>query len=421
MHEPAMSSNIVLSNLLSLNKTRVVRCEFTERALVLDVKPTFLLARCSGCGRKVRRVYDTYRGRTWRHMDFGGMEVHLRCDLRRVDCRRCGVLVELVPWADHGSTFTHRFEHQVAFLAQHASRTVVSEVMRIAWRTVGNVIRRVVARAGRRDLLSNLRRIGVDELSYRRHHEYITVVIDHDTGRIVWARPGRSAATLEAFFDQMGAERCARLENVTIDMSQAYESAARRYAPNATIVFDRFHVQRLVHDALDALRRSEVNAAGRGSVAATSLKRTRWALQKNPWNLTEIEAKKLTTLQKTNKRLYRGYLLKESLAAILDGRNPDVAHEKLIEWCRWATRSRLAPFARASRTIRSHVEGIVAYIQTGLSNGRTEGLNGKARTITRRAFGFHHAHSLIAMLFLCCSGLALPPVHVFPSRITYPR
>lgn len=415
-----MPSDIVLSKILSLKKTRVVGCEFTETELILDVKTTLRYGRCSGCCRKVKRVHDRYVARTWRHLDFAGMRVRLRSDLRRLDCPRCGVLVELVPWAEHSSSFTYRFEEQVAFFAQHASRTFVADVLGIAWRTVGNVIERVLARLGPRDLLGNLRRIGVDELSYRRHHEYITVVVDHDTGRIVWARPGKNADTLKAFFDELGPERCAQLENVTVDMSQAYVSAVRERAPNAQLVFDRFHVQRLAHDALDELRREKVREAGLRTNEGSALKHSRWALQKNEWNLEPIEREKLAELQRINKPLYRGYLLKESLAAILDRRQPNVARNKLLEWCRWAGRSRLAPFARVARTIRSHLEGIVGYVATGLSNGRVEGLNGKARTITRRAFGFHRAHSLIAMLFLCCSGLNLSPVRVTPQPDVLP-
>ena len=416
-----MPSHIVLSKILCLKKTRVVGWSFTDDGLVLDVKPALRFGRCSGCFEKARRVYDTYAGRSWRHMDFGGMRVDLRCDVRRLDCRRCGVLVEAVPWAAHGSSFTYRFEDQVAFLAQQANRTAVSELMRIAWRTVGNVIERVTARLGPRDLLTNLRRIGVDELSYRKHHEYITVVVDHDTGRIVWAHPGKNADTLMAFFDELGPERCAALRNVTLDMGQAYIKAVREKAPNAELVFDRFHVQRLAHDALDELRRAEVREAGKGTDAAAAIKHSRWALQKNPWNLEPLEREKLASLQRTNKLLYRGYLLKESLAAILDRRQVNVARDKLVEWCRWAALSRLAPFAKVGRTIRAHLDGIVAYVATGLSNGRVEGLNGKARTITRRAYGFHHARSLIAMLFLCCSGLTLHPVRVFPAADLLPR
>ena len=139
--------------------------------------------------------------------------------------------------------------------------------------------------------------------------------------------------------------------------------------------------------------------------------KSRFALHKNPWNLSSLEAAKVAEVQKTNRPLYRAYLLKESLAAILDGRQVNVARQKLLEWIDWATRSRLRPFCKLARTVRSHLEGILAYVATGLSNGRTEGLNGKIRTITRRSFGFHGASSLIALIYLCCSGITLQPIH----------
>lgn len=127
-----------------------------------------------------------------------------------------------------------------------------------------------------------------------------------------------------------------------------------------------------------------------------------------------MEYGKLSFVQRTNKPLYRGHLLKATLIEILERRQPNVARTKLLEWCSWTARSRLAPFAKAGRTIKKHLDGIVSYIATGLSNGRVEGLNGKARTLTRRAYGFHSAQSLIAMLFLCCSGITLHPVRVLP-------
>jgi transposase len=238
----------------------------------------------------------------------------------------------------------------------------------------------------------------------------VTVVIDHRRQAIVWAAKGKSADTLRGFFQALGPERTAKLESVSIDMSAAYISAVKEAAPQANIVFDKFHVQRLAHDALDELRRAEVRST-EDKVERKALKHSRFALQKNTWNLTDIEHQKLTEVQRTNRRLYRGYLLKESLAEILRGTDPTVAKAKLTEWANWAGRSQLAPFKRVGRTIRQHLDGIVAYIATRITNARTEGLNGKARTITRRSYGLHSASSLIAMLFLCCSGLMLTPAH----------
>jgi transposase len=408
----------LLRQLIGLEATIVVGVEFDVVGLVVDVRPSNRISRCSGCGRKVWGTYDRRR-RRWRHLDLAGMKLHLRYELRRVACRHCdGVRVEAVPWADPGLWFTRPFEDQVGYLAQRCDKSTVSAQMRIAWTTVGDIIQRVVDRHGRSDPLDQLTHIGVDELSYRRHHEYVTVVVDHARGEVIWAKRGKSAETLKAFFDELGAERCARLEAVTIDMSGAYIKAVTEASPNAQLIFDRFHVQRLAHDAVDQVRRAEVRAAEPAD--RRDLKGTRWALHKNPWNLTVAEHGKLVQLQQTNRRIYRAYLLKEALLEILDHHGEQQAAGKLVEWIRWARRSRLGPFVRLGGTIKAHLGGILAYVRTRLSNGRVEGLNGKARTITRRSYGLHSADSLIAMLKLCCGGIHLSPVFSYPKRPTKP-
>ena len=402
----------LLRDLLGLEGTRVLAVNFDEAGLVVDVAPTWRRPRCSECGRKCPG-YDRDRDRRWRHLDLAGMLVQLRYDTRRVDCPRCGVKVEQLPWAETSAWFTRPFEDHVGYLAQRCDKTAVSSMMRVAWDTVGAIIQRVVARHQKRDLLKGLTVIGVDELSYRRHHEYITVVVDHDRGCIAWAKPGKNADTLRAFFDELGPARCAKLEAVTIDMSAAYIKAVTECSPQAQIIFDRFHVQRLAHDALDEVRRDEVRAATADE--RVDLKNTRWALQKSSWNLNGVETMKLAKLSNVNRRIFRAYLLKDALAAVLDRKQVNVAATKLDEWISWASRSRLAPFQRVARTIREHAAGILAYVRSRLSNGRTEGLNGKLRTLTRRSYGFHSAHSLIAMLKLCCSGISLEPVFLWPG------
>ncbi|WP_437710175.1 ISL3 family transposase [Sorangium sp. So ce448] len=408
-----MRATTLLNNVLGIKFTRVTGAQFTADGLVCDVEPTTEIPRCGGCGHQVRKVYDQRKPRRWRHLDLAGMSLELQYSPRRLCCSRCGVTTEMVPWADPMSWFTHAFEETVGYLAQMASKTVVSAMMRVAWATVGAIIGRVVERRLPHDILDGLTHIGVDELSYRKHHKYVTIVVDHVTGRVVWAREGKNADTLRTFFQELGSERCALLQAVTIDMSNAYISAVSESATNTQIIFDRFHVQRLVHDALDEVRRAEVRTI-EDPEERSALKHTRFALQKNPWNLTGIERAKLTELPKANATLYRAYLLKESFAAILDRRQPNVALAKLEEWISWATRSGLKPFAKAARTIGRHLDGIVAYVASGLSNARSEGTNGKVRTITRRSYGLHGASSLIALIHLCCSGLALQPVHTWP-------
>jgi len=193
-----------------------------------------------------------------------------------------------------------------------------------------------------------------------------------------------------------------------MDLSAAYRSSVSEHAPQAELVFDRFHIQRLASDAVDAVRRGEVRAA-EDAETARSLKGTRWALLKGPWNLNAVEAAKLEDLQRANRRIFRAWLLKEKLVDILRRRQPGVAARELEQWTGWATRSRLRPFVKLARTIKQFAAGIIAYVRTGLSNGPTEGLNNKARLITRRAYGYHSAPALIAMIFLCCGGITLSP------------
>ena len=411
-----MRATSLLATILGMKHTRVEAVGFDDEGIVADVSPTTTLPRCSGCGCRVHKVHDG-RERSWRHLDLAGMRLVLRYKLQRVNCPRCGVVVELVPWAEPGSWFTRDFEEHVAYFAQTTDKTTVVNTMRVAWRTVGAIARRVVDRFRPGDALEGLTHIGIDELSYRRHHEYITVVIDHVAQRVVWARPGKDAATLGEFFKELGPERCAKLEAVTIDMSGAYLKAVTEASPQAQVIFDRFQVQRLAHNALDEVRRAEVREQ-KGTDAAKATKRTRFILHKRPWNLTEIEQQKLAGLQHANRPIYRAYLLKESLAEILDGMDLDVARVKLHDWLGWASRSRLDPFKKLAGTIKEHFERVLAYIPERLNNGRTEGMNGKIRTITRRSFGFHSADNLIAMIMLCCSGIQLLPVLKFVTGRT---
>jgi transposase len=196
----------LLARILGIKYTRVTAVQLEDDGLLLDVAPCTRKPHCSGCGHVVGAVYDS-RERRWRHLDVAGMATSLRYRMRRVDCPRCGVCVEMVPWAETSSWFTRDFEQTAAYLAQHAAKSVVVEMMRIAWTTVGAIIQRVVDRLGPQDRLEGLTDIGVDELSYRKHHEYVTVVIDHRRQRIVWAAKGKSADTLHGFFEALGAER----------------------------------------------------------------------------------------------------------------------------------------------------------------------------------------------------------------------
>jgi len=397
----------VFRRLIGVTRLFVTAVTFEESAVVVAVRPTWRRPRCGQCGARAAG-YDRAPTRRWRHLNHGSLRMFLEFQPRRVRCSACGgIRTEQVPWAEHGSYFTRDFEELVAYLAQVTDKTTVTRLMGINWRTVGTIIRRVVARSlDDEHRLDDLRRIGVDEFSYRRFHHYLTVVVDHDRRRVVWAGEGRDSVSLGEFFEELGEERCAKIECLTIDFSAGFQKAARQYLPNAQIVFDRFHVQRLATDAVDEVRRE---MARRIDGDTEAVRGVRWALLKNPWDLSGTDRLRLAEVERRNKPLFRAYLLKETLAKALDYRQPKRAREALDDWLAWASRSKLKPFVRIARTIRQHKQGVLAYIRSRLTNGFTEGINNRLRMIARRAYGFHSHHALIAMLFLCCGGIQLSP------------
>jgi len=372
--------------------------------------------RCGVCRRRCPG-FDLGEGRRrWRALDLGSTLAYVEGEAPRVSCPEHGVVVCAVPWARHQARFTRAFEDQVAWLAAHCSKSATAELMRIAWRTVGSIIERVVADTGREiDLLAGLRRIGIDEISHRRGQRYITVVIDHDTGRLVWAAEGRDKATVRSFFDALGRERCELIRLVSADMASWIVGPVSERCPNAVLCIDAFHVVKGATDALDEVRRDVWNQARRQGQdqLARQLKGARYALWKNPENLTGRQTTKLAEIQATNKRLYRAYLLKEQLRQIyrLD---PEPAIALLDRWIAWARRCRLQSFVKLAKTITAQRPGILAAIENNLSNARVEKANTQIRLIARRAFGFHSARALIALAKLTLSGLC-PPL---PGRVT---
>jgi transposase len=411
-------SRRVWARLLGLGGAVVEEINFgDEGEVVVAVRPRWHeLDRCGICRRR-SPGFDLGGGRRrWRALDLGLARAFVEAAAPRVRCRDHGVVVCAVPWARHGSRFTRSMEDQIAWLAVHTSKAAVAELMRVTWRTVGAICERVMAEAGgRRDLLAGLERIGIDEISHRKGHRYLTIVVDHDTGRLVWAYPGRDRKTVERFLDALGEQRCSEIRLVSADMASWIAGPVRERCPNAVLCVDPFHVVQLAGDALDEIRREVWNQARRAGQAehARELKGARFALWKNPENLTRRQRAKLSSVQQTNKPLYRAYLLKEQLRETY--RVPaEHAIALLDAWLAWARRCRLEPFVKLAKTITEQRTGIVAAIEHGLSNARIEQANTRIRLITRRAFGFHSPDALIALAMLTLSGLC-PPL---PGRVT---
>jgi len=407
------------ARLVGVEGTVVEGVEFDEErgALVVVVRPGFReRGRCGVCRRRCPG-YDEGEGRRrWRALDLGTTRCYLEAEAPRVCCKQHGVVVAAVPWARQDARFTRGFDDQVAWLACQCSKRAVSELMRVSWRTVGRIVTRVAAEVrGRYDPLAYLRRIGIDEISHRRGQRYLTVVVDHDSGLLVWAAPGRDKKTLRLFFDLLGAERSAKIELVSADGAAWIEEVVSERCPNAALCLDPFHVVQWASAALDEVRRGVWNAARRtGQTAeAKALKGARFCLWRNPEDLSGRQRSRLAQIAQTNEPLYRAYLLKEQLRQAL--KLPLAEALALLDaWLAWARRCRLEPFVKLAQQIAAHLPGIEATLRHGLSNARTESLNTRIRLIARRAFGFHSPEALIALALLSLGGL-FPPL---PGRLS---
>jgi transposase len=414
----------VWAGLLGVDHTVVERVEFDEdeQLLVAHVRPTRSRRdRCGRCNRRCRG-YDRGEGRRrWRALDLGTVRAVLEADAPRVSCPEHGVVVAGVPWARHGAGHTYAFDDMVAWLAVACSKTAVTELMRIAWRTVGAIITRVSADLeASTDRLDGLRRIGIDEISYKRGHRYLTVVVDHDARRLVWAAPGRDKATLARFFDALGPRRSAQITHVSADAAEWIAVVVAERAPNAVRCADAFHIVAWATEALDEVRRSAWNEArgaltqrraARATGTARALKHARYALWKNPENLTTGQQAKLAWIAKTDPRLYRAYLLKEGLRHVFAVKGQE-GKDALDRWISWARRCRIPAFVALARRIVTHRAAINATLEHNLSNALIESTNTKIRLLTRVAFGFRSPEALIALTMLSLGGT--PPT--LPGR-----
>lgn len=409
----------VWRRLLGVERVVVEKVEFDTDAgmVVAHVRSRAgARGRCGRCGRRAA-WYDRGEGRRrWRALDLGVVQVFLEAEAPRVDCPTHGPTVVAVAWARHGAGHTLMFDDQVAWLAVHTSRTAVGELMRIAWRTVGAICARVAADAEVAvDRLAGLKRIGIDEISYKKGHRYITCVVDHDAGRLVWAAPGRDKETLHRFFDLLGPERCAQITHVSADGAQWIADVVDERCPTAVRAADPFHVVAWATEALDEVRRDVWNTArggkGKATAGSKTLKDARWALWKNEDDLSQAQQAKLDWIATTHPRLHRAWALKEGLRWVFSLARQGftrLAITALDRWISWARRCRIPAFVELGRKVTRHRTAIEVSIEHGLSNALVESVNTKLRLLTRIAFGFHDPYALIGLAMLAVGGLCPP-------------
>ncbi len=420
-----MRVTTAFNKMLGIPGATVAEVSFTPEGVVASLRRRSKLLTCA-CGFTTRATYDSSI-RRWRHLDLGACRLLLESKIRRLECPRCErVRTEQVPWARPGARHSSDFEDVVAFLAQRVDKTTIARLLRCSWEAVANIVSRVVADHIDDSRLDELYRIGVDEIFYRKAHRFLTVVADHDRdGSVVWAKEGRKAETLKAFYHELGDERKARLQAVSLDLGLAYAQATTEAVSHATQCVDPFHVVLQANKAIDTARRWAWNVERRTNPAPRRppgrppeestpppnkprwVKHTRWALLKDPDDLNVAQLEVLDSLRRERSVLYRCWQLKEGLRDLYRLRRPQDAAWHLDWWLAWACRCRIPSFVKLSKTIRANRDRILAAVELGLSNSKLEGLNSKIRLINHRGYGHHSAAALISMIYLCCGGITV--------------
>lgn len=421
---------------LGLARTVVLGVRIEAEHIIVSVRPyKRAQRRCPHCGRACEFYDMANRGvpRLWRAMDLARSTCYLEYAPCRVLCPKHGVVTEAVPWARHKARFTRDFEDWVAWLAVHCTISAASELARVEWHSVGDVCRRVYSELEAKrgaSRFDGVRRIGIDETSYKKGHKYITVVVDHDRGCLIWAHEGTGKDVLNLFLDELTREQRRAIEVVTADGAKWIRRLVKRRCPNAKWVMDPFHVVQWMNDALDGVRCEEWNAARAAVKAAkprpegkrgrpakdelapekvkeleeeASIKGSRYALVKNPEDLTDNQREKLEALKKkAGSRLLRAWELKEDLRAVFQAADATEAAELLDDWTRGAAYCKISKVVAVEKKVRRRRDDIIAAVELDISNGRVEAINNKIKVTVRMGYGFRNTDNLVSLLMLRC-------------------
>jgi Transposase and inactivated derivatives len=355
---------------------------------------------CSECKTTGLPVHDTV-DKMWRHLNFFQYKCYLHMRTPRTKCPDCGERLWIPPWGRKQSGFTVLFEAFVMTLAKAMPISQLSALVDEQDTRLWRIVKYHVDRAKTRKTYSMVTKIGCDETSSRRGHNYVTVFADMQSGEVIYATEGKDAKTIKAFTEELpkhGAQP-EQIKEITIDMSPAFIAGTTAHLPQASITFDKFHVIQALNKAQDEVRRIEQKGN-------PLLKNTRYVWLKNPKNLTEKQGQKLETLRYENLKTAKVYQMKltfqDIYRNITDPREAEIALKK---WLAWAVRSRLDPIRAFAKTVKNHFAGILRYFSSRLTSGAMEGLNSRIQGIKRKARGFRNINNFITMIYLETAGL----------------
>ncbi len=382
---------------------QVVSCKFDPDNGRIDIHLDFPRGSsfaCPSCGKADCKAHDTTE-RNWRHLNFFQYKAFLNARVPRIDCKDCGIKTVKVPWARPGSGFTLLFEAFIMLLVKSmtvkAAAVLVKEHDTRLWRVLDHY---VTEARGNLDL-STVKKVGTDETSSRRGHKYVSIFVDLEVPKVVFATDGKDASTLERFKEDLTARNgnAEAVEEMCCDMSPAFISGTEKHFPDAKITFDKFHIVKILNDAVDEVRRQELKYR-------PELKKSRYIWLKNPKNLTAAQAAKAQQLKvsKLNLKTARAYHIRLNFQELWE-QTPENAETFLKKWYFWATHSRLEPIKAAAYTVKRHWDGILRWFESNINNGILEGINSLIQAAKARARGYRTNRNLITMIYLLAGKL----------------
>lgn len=387
----------------------VARSEFGPVTKQLDIYIDFARGgefSCPACGRARCKAHDTIDKR-WRHLNFFQHVAYLHVRTPRVKCPKCGVKQVPVPWAREGSGFTLLFE---AFIVAMAKDMPVNAIARLVgehdtriWRVLNHYVEKTRSQQD----YSQVSKIGVDETSSKRGHSYISVFVDMETSKVLFATPGKDSATVTAFREDLEAHggKAESIKEACSDMSPAFISGLEQAFEDSSLTFDKFHIVKIINEAVDEVRRQEQKTH-------PELKKTRYAWLKNPQNLKPKQQAVIEALNvpKLNLKTAKAYQLKLTFQQLYD-QPKEQAEEFLRRWYFWATHSRLEPIIEAARTIKRHWDGVLRWFESGINNGVLEGINSLIQAAKAKARGYRSVRNLITIVYLIAGKLDIHVTH----------
>jgi len=363
---------------------------------------------CCVCGKRAKRVDRVRTERDFLHVPLWGIAVFLRYRPWRVHCPDCGVHREALPWADGKERITKQLALTIAVWAKVLAVDVVASMFGVHWNTVYGAVKKAVAYGLEHRELGSILYIGVDEISRKKGHRYLTQVYDLEGKRLLWSGKDRKKETLEEFFRLHGEQLRRTVLGVCCDMWAPYITVITEHLPDAVLVFDRFHLMSHLLETVDEVRKDEARELKRTN--PDLLKGTKYMYLKNPENHTEKQRERMSYVEKLNLRTNRSYLLKNEFRLLYSYRSRAHAEKFLLRWTRRVMYSRLAPMKKFVKLVRRHWEGILAWITSPISNGAVEGMNNNAKAISHRSRGFSSVETFKTMLMHCMGDLPMPEV-----------